>query len=59
MDTHNGHSHVFPTEQTWFTNTYILQRKLKFITLYYLAQLLRYEYATYVRLSPFNTRVVN
>jgi len=21
MDTYNGHSHVFPAEQTWFTNT--------------------------------------
>ena len=59
MNKHNDHSGVFLTEQTWFTNTEKLQRKLNFITSYYLTQLLRYEYATSVRPRPTNTRVVN
>ena len=57
-NTHNGPSGVFLTEQTWFTNTLKLQRKLNLIS-YYLAQLLRYEYATSVRSLPSKTRVVN
>ena len=35
------------------------KRKLNLITSYYLAQLLRYEYATSVKIFPSNTRVVN
>jgi len=55
MNTHNGHSGIF---LTWFTNK-LLQKKPNLITSHYLAQLLRYKYATSVRSPPHKTRVVN
>ena len=58
-NTHNGHSGVFLTEQTWFTNKWKLQTELNLITSYYLVQFLRYKYATSVRRAPYKTRVVN
>jgi len=45
--------------QTQIKFTWKLQRKLNVITSYYLAQLLRYEYATSVRPAPHKNKVVN
>ena len=59
MNTRNGHSGCFLTEQTWFTDKQKLQRKLNLITSYYLAQFLKYEYATSVRSLPYKNRAVN
>jgi len=59
MNTHNGHSGVLLTEQTWFTHKQKLQRNLNRITQHYLAQIIRYKYATSVRSSPEKPRVVN